>query len=235
MYGRGFSGSHSGRYHDHRRGVPSGSAPPRNPVQPTIVAQQGQQRSKPVRHQPHITGYNRRLEGRKVCRCTHPASHGDAFSHTSSLEQYVGYPVLGLDGQRMSWDEEMHRKLDALGKDYATEEELETTSDRVYHPDTLRADSARGRNNNWALARGLTIKGLPHDVVWHGRRNPLNVLIHPPPETPNLAVISNHGGYMPGPTAFAQGTRLPSLQTTLGLTWGASQFNRGGSSIYGRR
>ncbi|KAH7082730.1 hypothetical protein BKA63DRAFT_137029 [Paraphoma chrysanthemicola] len=134
----------------------------------------------------------------------------------------------------MSWDEEIHRKLDILGKDNATKEELDTTSDRVYHPDTLRAHNARGRNQDWALARGLTIKGLPHDVMWHGWHNPLNIYVLPPPETPDLAVISAQGGYRPGPTASAQGTRLQGRPTTLGLTWGASQSNRGGSSTNGR-
>ncbi|KAF2024311.1 hypothetical protein EK21DRAFT_79009 [Setomelanomma holmii] len=217
-------------YYPTRHVAPGRTGHSSDQMQHTHVAREQQQWN-----QPHYTGYNRFLEHAILCRCANPVGHGDAFSNVSTSESYTGMPSRDLNAIKMSWDEEMHRLLDALEKDYATREEVRSVWSQVYHPDTVRALWQKHRNGEWAMARGITVRGVPHNVIWHGRVNPQNVGVMPLPETPGLVTIGPQGGYRPGPTASAQGTRLQGRPTTLGHTWGVNQINRGGSSSQGRR
>jgi hypothetical protein len=196
-------------------------------LHPTIITTQ-QRSAALVRHQPHYTGYDRSLESYHVCRCANPRSHGDAYSHPASGERSDGIPRRDLTGRRMTGEEEDHRLLDALGKDYASRAELYSVRGQIYHPDTLRALNSKRRNADWARARGLTVRVLPHDAIWHGRVNPKGCRIDTDPASEGACYVGANGAYRPGPTASAQGTRLQGRSTTLGLSWGASQFgNRG--------
>jgi hypothetical protein len=196
-------------------------------LHPTIITTQ-RQSTAPVRHQPHYTGYDRSVEIYYLCRCANPSSHGDAYSEIASSERYDGIPRLDLAGRRMTCEEEEHRLLDAVGKDRANREELESVRSQVYHPDTARALDNKDCNVEWALARGYTRRGLAHDAVWHGRVNPKGCDVCPDPASEGAAFVGANGAYRPGPTASTQGTRLQGRSTTLGYSWGASQFgNRG--------
>jgi hypothetical protein len=98
-----------------------------------------QQRISQRQTQCHFTGYTRELQDLKVCRCANPASHGDAYSYASNDQQWNGMRLLDLQGQELDRQEEMHRRLDVLGKDFATRPELHTTNSHVLHPDSVRA------------------------------------------------------------------------------------------------
>mgnify|MGYP003624090428 FL=1 len=212
--------------------MPSGSSSSRNPVQHTVVAQQPQ-RSTAVRNQPHITDYEPYRYNSRVCRCACPIRHGDAWTPRSSGERYDGIARRGLRGQRLTWEDAMHRILDALGKDSAYSDEQERVWPQVFNEETVRLLQQTNLNGDWSLQRGLCRFGVDHDAIWHGRVNPKRVEILPPPETPGLVMIGPHGGYRPGPTESVNGTRLQGRPTTLVPTWGASQTNREGIECTG--
>jgi hypothetical protein len=222
------------------------AVPPRNPaynnqVLPTRVVQQHQQQQperQPAanRNQPHFTGYDRLMHKTWVCRCASPNRHGDAYTPCKSSECYGGIPRRDLAGVRMSWEEHIHRQLDVLGKEHASHEEIRSTEAQVFHADTAQALEQLERNYQWALQRGIPIPwGIPHDAIWHRWVNPKHVIVIPPPETPGVVFLGPQGGYRPGPTASAQGTRLRGRATTLGMSWGASQMNNGDGSSSGGR
>ena len=132
----------------------------------------------------------------------------------------------------------MHRRLDVLGKDYANLDEIDSPQiwAQIYDAETTRALQQAYNNARWLEEAGAYVtRGIGHDAIWHGRVNPKGCYIFPPPETPDLVVVGAHGGYRPGPTASAQGTRLQGRATTMGLTWGASQIDRRGASSRGGR
>jgi hypothetical protein len=223
MYGRNGSDYDRVIYRGTRVAVPNRHVSSRSQAQP--------QQSGNSRHLPHYTGYDRSLTVTYVCRCAKPVRHGDAWSRTNEpSERYDGIPRRDTTGTRITWEEANHRGLDILGKDYANTEELDDTIRQVYHSDTIRELERQRQKEDWARERDLAIPGIPFDAIWHGRTNPKGCMILPPPETPGSVFIGAHGGYRPGPTASAQGTRLQGRATTLGHSWGASQVNRGGSS-----
>ena len=177
--------------------------PPGNQIQPTRVAEAQQTTTR--RHQPHYTGYSRDLERGFLCRCADPVSHGDAFSLSQSGEQYQGIAHRDPNGRRMSWGEEIHRILDALGKDYASLEEAHSThvSRQVYNAETVQALQQERNNARWLRESGEHVRtSLPHDAIWHGRVNPRRCSVLPPPETPGLLVVGAHG-------CCSQGQQLP--------------------------
>jgi hypothetical protein len=208
--------------------IPAHPASHRSQVQPTRTAQPPQSASR--RNQPHLTGYDRELHTCFTCRCGNPTKHGDAWTPVRGKECYDGIPRRDTTGTRITWEEEMHRALDILGKDYASANEMESTIRQVYNADTARAMEKIIRNGEWAQRRGLCRTGLPHDAIWHGRTNPKGCDVLLPPEHPDAVFIGATGGYRPGPSASAQGTRLQGRSTTLGQSWGASEVNRRGSS-----
>jgi hypothetical protein len=215
-------------YHGTRVAVPSRNAIYSNQVLLTRVGQQAQPGT--TRNLTHRTGYNCDVEGGILCRCANPNSHGDAFTDPESGERYDGIACRDTTGKRMTPEEEAHRALDLLGKDHANREELRSIESQLYDAATLQAKQQQHRNTEWAKARGLTRSGVPHDVIWHGRINPKRCLVMPAPETPGAVFIGPQGGYRPGPTASAQGTRLQGRATTLGYSWGASRINNQSTS-----
>jgi hypothetical protein len=229
MYGRNTSERNPASYQGTRIAVPDRNASYRNQVPPTRAAQPEQ--STRTRHLPHFTGYDQTLEESGfVCRCGNPTRHGDAWSPTRGGECYDGIPRRDITGARITWDEKTHRTLDVIGRDYAVDEEIQMAERQVYDADTLRGLDKVERNGKWAKERGLVRMFIPHDAIWHGQTNPKGCRIGLAPEDPNAVSIGAHGGYRPGPTASAQGTRLQGRSTTLGHTWGASQVNRSGSN-----
>jgi hypothetical protein len=228
MYERNTSERDSTIHQGTRVAVPYRHASSRSQVPPTKAAQP--QEAPDTRHLPHFTGYHRILYTVFLCRCRHPARHGDAWSPRRGGECYDGIPRRDTTSTRITWEEKTHRIFDILGKDFAGKEELEMAERQVYHADTLRALDQQDRNSNWAEARGLAKRFIPHDAIWHGQSNPKGCRIGCAPEDPNAVFVGANGGYRPGPTASAQGTRLQGRSTTLGHTWGASQVNRTGSS-----
>jgi hypothetical protein len=195
----------------------------RDQSQPTRLTQQ-QEPIASGRRQPHATSYDRFIARLFVCRCASPMSHGDAYTEIASRERYDGIPRRDTTGRRMTWEEEMHRLLDAVGKDYASRDELPHIYTQVYQADTARMLHQKDRNFQWALERGVGKRFIPHDVIWHGSVNPTGCRIGPRPEQEGEVFVSANGGYRPGPSASAQGTRLQGRCTTLGYTWGASQI-----------
>jgi hypothetical protein len=229
MYGRNISERDPASYQGTRVAVLDRNASYRNQVLPTRAALP--QQSTGPRHLPHVTGYDRQLSISFLCRCANPTRHGDAWSPGRSTgECYSGIPPRDTTGTRLTWEEGMHRSFDILGKDYARDEEVESTEKHIFSSETLRLLEKQAQNSKWAHERGLAQRFIPHDAIWYGRTNPKGCYIGPAPEDPDAVFIGAHGGYRPGPTASAQGTRLQGRSTTLGHTWGASQVNRSDSS-----
>jgi hypothetical protein len=234
MYGRDRTPYYPGTYQHTRHTAPGRDAPPPGrEIQPTRVVQQ--QQPSPMRNQPHNVGYNQAVDNLGVCRCAHPASHNGAFTPIRNHQAYDGISRRDRNGTRINWEEEAHKSLDALGKDRATEEEIRSVWAQVYDAETVRALEAKHHNMIWSRRRGISRKGIPHDVTWHGRRNPLICRILRAPEDPHAVFVGPQGGYRPGPTASATGTRLEGRATMLGHTWGASQLDRSEPSSRGGR
>jgi hypothetical protein len=162
------------------------------------------------RNHPHSTGYNRSLEVNFVCRCPNHARHGDAWSpRATSGESYDGIPRRDTTDTRITWEESTHRALDILGKDYASMEEIADATRQIFDADTTRKLGRKERNAKWAMERGLVgASGIDHDAIWVGRINPKGCMILSAPDDPDVVFIGSDGGYRPGPTASAQGTRI---------------------------
>lgn len=202
--------------------------PPRNTIQHTRVS--GHQQSTARRNQPHNTRYDRSLTQKEVCRCANPSRHGDAYTIVGSLEQYDGIPRRDRSGTRMTWEEEMHRSLDVLGKDRATKDEIKTSWSRVYDDTTFRALELQHRE----ILSYPTIGQVPHDAIWHGAFNPGRCSVGLRPEHPDDMWVGAQGMYRPGPTVSAQGTRLEGRHTVFsGRAW--SNGHRMNSSSRGNR
>jgi hypothetical protein len=98
---------------------------------------------------------------------------------------------LDLQSQELDWQEEMHRRLDVLGKDFATGPELHTTNSQVLHPDSVRALENQGQTLR-RMRNGAGVKNvIPHDAIWYGPVNPKGCLVAPRPE-------QCHGMYFAG-------------------------------------
>jgi hypothetical protein len=190
-----------------------------NSLQPTMVADQQRRR-----YQPHITGYERSLTDYAVCRCATPNSHNDAYTPIATSERYDGIPRLSLSNTPLSWEEETHRKLDVLGRDRATLAEMETTWSRVYNAETTRLLEQQRRNGRWALERGLVVAGVPHDAIWHGSVNPKGCAVSPPPLSQGAVFVGAQGMWRPTGVPASQGQAARGRPTTMGLSWGASQY-----------
>ena len=164
-----------------------------------------------------------------MCRCSHPSRHGDAFSYTGNgSEGYDGIVSRDLHGEQIGWEEECHRVLDVLGKDYDSDEECRGVFSQVLDAATVRAKEQKRANAFYLIRRGEDVRrGLKSDVVWHGRVNTKRCVIFPPPN-PRNAYIGAVAGYRPG-GAVAPGreTQVQGRVTMMGLPWGASRFEGG--------
>lgn len=222
------------RHEPTRVAVPERNALCNNQALPTRVAQQTPPAT--ARHVPHYTGYDPAVENGVVCRCVNPVRHGDAFSTPETSERYNGLVRRDQQGNRMTMDEVHHRRLDILGKDSATREELDSVNAFVFHTETAKQLDKQKRHNEWANKQPhLNVRnGIAFDAIWYGRKNPKGCFILPPPETPDLVMIGPEGGYRPGARASAQGSGVQGRATRLGLTWGESQLNNGSTDTSGR-
>jgi len=119
------------------------------------------------RNQPHITEYNRTGSVRSVCRCANPRSHGDAFTRQNPPRGRM----LDIHGQPLTWEEAMHRELDAAGKDKINSQEQLAVLDRVYHPEYAALVRRDARLAMSPAANRLQFC-LESNVIWHGRVNP---------------------------------------------------------------
>ncbi|KAH3982413.1 hypothetical protein HBH98_011770 [Parastagonospora nodorum] len=191
-----------------RVAVPERNALYNNQALLTRVAQQPPPETE--RHVPHYTGYDPAVENGVICRCANPVRHGDAFSTPTTSELYDGLVRRDQQGNRMTMDEAHHRRLDVLGKDSATREELESVNVFVFHTETVKQLDKQNRYHEWADKQpNLTVSnGIPFDAIWYGRKNTKGCYVLPPPETSNLVMIGPDGDYRPGARASAEGPRV---------------------------
>jgi hypothetical protein len=218
MYGRSQTPHCSHSYHPTRNAGPGNAPPaPTQPIQPTRNA--GQQRPTARRHRIHICGYDRENTTFDVCRCASPERHIGAYSFAENGKSTDDMQYRDRNGTIFTGDEDMHRFLDLLRTDRASNEDfrrLRALRAQLYDAETIRNMEEMDRNRKYLHERGMLSRCVPHDAMWYAPPNPKGCRVARAPDDPDALFVGVKGAYRPA----------QDRANRLGLTWGESQIRR---------